>query len=189
MLNIGVGSGIFEEMATKKGLDVYSLDPNPRSIDTIRARFSVRTKAQVGYVQSIPYPSDFFNAVVVSEVLEHLSDEALDDGLREIHRVLVKGGYLLGTVPSRENLKEQIVVCPECGKRFHRWGHLQSFDPARVRALLSPYFQVEEIRERPFVTWPTLNWKGKILVLAKVLLYQFGIHGNNETLVFMATKR
>jgi len=48
VLNIGVGSGIFEEIGRDKGLDVYSLDPSPRSIETLRARFKVGTKAQVG---------------------------------------------------------------------------------------------------------------------------------------------
>lgn len=188
VLNIGVGTGIFEEIGRDKGLDIYSLDPNPRSIETLRARLKLGTKAQVGYIQSIPFPSDFFDAVVVSEVFEHLSDEVLKEGLAEIKHVLVRGGRVIGTVPARENLRAQIVVCPECGNRFHGRGHLQSFDLARMRALLLSYFQVEDLLERLFVTWPLLSWKGKIHELAKLLLHRIGIHGSNENIVFIAKK-
>jgi SAM-dependent methyltransferase len=190
VLNIGVGTGIFEELALARGFDVYSLDPSPHSIEVLRSRLGLgEDHAKVGYSQSIPFPDGCFNVVVMSEVLEHLADDVLHQTLGEVHRVLASGGHFMGTVPAREDLDANMVICPHCGERFHRWGHLQRFDIARMRALLAERFEVEELEERFFVTWSRLNWKGKLSSFAKVALLRLGVHGSNETLYFRGQKR
>ncbi|MEE9218699.1 MAG: methyltransferase domain-containing protein [Acidobacteriota bacterium] len=188
VLNIGVGDGAFEAAAIKRGLDVWSLDPNEKSMNALRERFGMGRKARTGYAQAIPFADRSFAVVVLSEVVEHLSGVILESALDEIARVLAPGGRLIGTVPARENLAEQTVVCPDCGKRFHRWGHTQSFDPARVRELLSRNFIDISAWERPFVTWSALNWKGKLHASIQMLLYSLGIHGQHESVVFIAHK-
>ncbi len=189
VLNVGIGTGVFEDLAAELGLDVYSLDPSERSIAALRQRMGSAEKAKVGYGQEIPFTDRFFDAVVVSEVIEHLTPEITHKTLSEISRVLVPGGRVLGTVPARENLTDQIVVCPDCGKRFHRWGHLQTFDSDSIRALLSQYFEIDEVLERYFVTWSALNWKGKATAFIKLSLGRIGIHGCGEWLYFGGRKR
>jgi SAM-dependent methyltransferase len=49
-------------------------------------------------IYSLPYPSDTFDAVILSEVLEHLADDVA--GLREVWRVLKPGGVVAITVPN-----------------------------------------------------------------------------------------
>ncbi len=188
VLNIGIGAGNFEQAAIRLGLDVYSLDPNEKSVVFLRQRFGVGEKAKVGYSQKIPFVNLFFDAVVISEVIEHLSDEVIENTLSEISRVLMPGGQIIGTVPAREKTSEQLAICPNCAKHFHRWGHVQTFDSNRIQTLLAKYFKVEEVFERPFITWSTLNWKGKATALLKILLYFPGIHGSNENIVFIANK-
>lgn len=189
VLDIGVGAGTFERLALQRGLEVFCLDPNPRTIEAIRDRFGLGERARVGYGQDIPFPDERFDAVVVSEVLEHLDDQALVATLRESARVLKPGGVLLGTVPARENLQEQRVVCPCCGATFHRWGHRQSFTVARLRELLAPAFDVVAIGERPFESWRHLNRKGRLLAVARRLLSAMGIRGRGEHIWFRAVKR
>jgi SAM-dependent methyltransferase len=189
VLDIGVGSGAFEDFASKRGLEVFALDPSDRSIVALQERLGLGDRARVGYSTAIPFPDDFFDAVVVSEVLEHLSDEVLDQSLAEIERVLARGGRLLGTVPARERLADQDVVCPDCGVRFHRWGHRQSFDSARITHLLGARFDVEKVYERRFVTWSTLNWKGRVAAAAQLALHSVGVKGGNTNIVFKARKR
>ena len=184
VLNIGCGSGIFEKLAAAKGIDVYSLDPSERSIQKMRQTLQLGDRAKVGYIEQLPFPDSQFDVVVVTEVLEHLPSGVLDAGLAEIRRVLKGGGRILGTVPSRENLSEQLVICPCCGKRFHRWGHEQSFDSEKIRRILKGCFETVKIIERPFVWWPTLNWKGKSVAAMKLMLWRLGVHGSSENLVF-----
>lgn len=93
----------------------------------------------------------------MSEVLEHLTDDVLERTIVEVHRVLVAEGHFIGTVPARENLIDQATVCPCCGKKFHRWGHLQTFDPQRLRDLLGQLFVLKYLTERTFVSWNDLN--------------------------------
>src|SRR5205085_6704097 len=160
-LNIGCGSGIFEGLALAKQIDIYSLDPSERSIGQLRGALHLGDKARVGYIQQLPFSDSYFDVVVVSEVLEHLTPEVTKAGLEEIRRVLKPGGRILGTVPSREDLRAQIAVCPSCGNKFHKWGHEQGFDPEKMEQLLGDYFCAVRVRERPIVPWRILNWKGK----------------------------
>ena len=196
VLNIGIGGGIFEEAALTRGINVHSLDPSERSIKSLRERLGMGEKAKVGYSQKIPFPDSFFNGLVMSELLEHLSDEVINSTLNEVHRVLVPGGCLLGTVPADEDLEEQIVCCPHCCNRFHRWGHLQSFDRTRIRSLLSDQFRVEELSQPDFtfgqpklIEWRKLNWKGKVHAALKACLLPIGICSPGKTIYFRATKR
>jgi SAM-dependent methyltransferase len=145
-------------------------------------------KALVGYVQDIPFKNEFFQTVVVSEVLEHLGDEELHRALAEIHRVLATGGRIIGTVPARENLRDQLVVCPKCGERFHRWGHAQTFDSVSIKALLSRHFDVEQAFECLFVDWTEVDWKGKIRGLVKKILFRMSLYGRYENIVFSGRK-
>lgn len=189
VLDVGVGSGLFEALALRSGLDVHAIDPSERAIASVGERLGLGEKARAGYVQAIPFPDSHFRAVVASEVFEHLDDSTLSAGLAEIRRVLAPGSCLFGTVPAREDLGRSLVVCPDCGKRFHRWGHVQSFDPARLRSLFESAFEPERIEERPFPPWRILNWKGKLLDATKVALWRLGIHGSLEWVYFRARKR
>jgi ubiquinone/menaquinone biosynthesis C-methylase UbiE len=189
VLNIGVGAGIFEEITLNLGLDVHSLDPSSSAIAALQQRLGIGVKAKVGYGQEIPFPDEYFDAVVASEVLEHLTEETASKVVAEVARVLVKGGSFLGTVPARENLREQLVVCPKCGERFHRWGHQQSFDPSRIRALMEQRFRMKEIIERAFPNWPTLNWKRKLAAFARQAFRFFGQHSSSENIYFHAQKK
>lgn len=49
-------------------------------------------------IYHLPYPSDTFDAVILSEILEHIERDV--DGLREVLRVLKPGGVVAITVPN-----------------------------------------------------------------------------------------
>jgi ubiquinone/menaquinone biosynthesis C-methylase UbiE len=133
-LNIGVGNGWLEEYLTREGWKVQSLDPNQTAMARLREKEVI---GNVGNVQALPYRDSVFDVVFCSEVLEHLTNNQLERGLKEIFRVLMPGGYLLGTVPSQEKLGDNEVVCPNCGQIFHRWGHLRSL----IKQSFQTFFQ------------------------------------------------
>ena len=188
VLNIGVGTGLFEKLAAERGLDVYCVDPDGKAIDSVRHRLGLGDRARVGYAQDLPFEDGLFDAVVASEVLEHLAEPELDASLEEIRRVLKPGGRFIGTVPARENLSDQMVVCPKCGERFHRWGHKQGFDPERLQDVLSSHFCVEEIKEVYFIPWKLLNWKGVIVEILRQIPRLFGGRISGANFVFSAAK-
>jgi SAM-dependent methyltransferase len=189
VLNVGVGAGLFEQTANQFGMDVFSLDPNEETVARLNKQPWMKGQARAGYLESIPFTSEAFDAVVVSDVLEHLSDEVLQKALGEIHRVLSPGGIIMGTVPARENLKQQMCVCPHCGERFHRWGHQQSFDEERLRTLLSRHFRVEVVKERFMPPRARLSRKESVVFLLKQFLLRAGMSWPGSSLYFCAGKR
>ena len=61
-------------------------------------------------VQRLPYPADFFNCVLSSDVFEHVR---LDDlGFREIFRVLKPGGIFVLQIPYGHSMPTRILVQP-----------------------------------------------------------------------------
>jgi len=172
-------------MASARGWKVLSVDPVEKSMARLVA---AGIDARCGMIESLPVASNSVDVVVCTEVLEHLSPDSLADGLKEVRRVLMAGGVLIGTVPYRENMIDNEVFCPHCHQVFHRWGHHQSFDENKVRAILGEYFHVVRVRPSYFPQWDSLNWKGKLGASAQWVLSLFRVYGATARIVFIASK-
>lgn len=187
VLNIGVGGGIFEKLAKDYGLDVYSLDPSEETINRMQ-KYLGSEHAKVGYSQDIPYKDNFFDGVVMSEVIEHLNDETINATIFDVKRVLKNNAIFIGTVPYKENLDEQATICPKCGEKFHRWGHVQSFDISRMSSILKKAFSSIVVRPKMYISWNTLNWKGKISTFFNYIFFKIGIKKSGLNLYFESRK-
>ncbi len=108
-------------------------------------RSSVKNLCTQGLIQSLPFPSGAFDAVVCTEVLEHIPEDLFPAAIAELRRVARK--YILVSIPNRENLLEKTVSCHACGLTFHRYGHLRSFNPDNLAKLFHPHFHLEECWE------------------------------------------
>lgn len=188
VLNIGIGNGVLERLAHAKSVDIHCLDPSELAIENLRSSLCIGQKAQVGYSQTMPFKNQEFHVVIMSEVLEHLSDDVMEQTIKECHRVLCRGGTFIGTVPADEKLSENNVVCPDCGKIFHRWGHVQEFSENRLRGYLERQFSQCILSRRYFGSWSSMNWKGKIGFMLKRLTISIGIKGGGESFFFIARK-
>ena len=191
VLNIGVGSGALERMASSKGVEMWALDPGERTIERIRQSLNMGERAQAGYSQTMPFPDGHFDALVMSEVLEHLDRDVFDATLVEVERVLKPGGRFIGTVPARERLEDSDVVCPNCSHHFHRWGHRASFDIGTMTRFLERHFAIETVHERFFNEWDSAGLKRRAAGLVKKLLSWRGIgtYGVARNIFFIARKR
>lgn len=190
VLNIGVGSGSLEALAARKGVDINALDPSVRAIARLRESLDLGDRAKVGYSQEIPFESDQFDAVVMTEVLEHLGQAVRDQTLDEVYRVLKPRGRLIGTVPAREKLSQAEVVCPHCEHHFHRWGHQASYDVSSMRALLDQRFEVQIVDEYFFNEWDSASWDRRLTGLLKKFLSWRGLgtYGQARNIFFVARK-
>lgn len=190
VLDVGVGSGVLERLAANKGVEIFALDPSERTIEHLREILRIGESAQVGYGQAMPFPNDYFDAVVMTEVLEHLDEDTREESLAEARRVLKPGGRLIGTVPARERLQDSEVVCPNCAHHFHRWGHRASFDVATMTALLRNRFVVEAVQERFFNEWESVGWGRRFTGLIKKFLSWGGLgtYGAARNIFFSVRK-
>jgi SAM-dependent methyltransferase len=184
-LNIGVGNGFLEDYLTKQGWRIRSLDPSKAPMKRLRKK---GLEADVGCIEALPYKDKTFDVVFCSEVLEHLSSEQLEIGLKEVCRVLKPEGYFIGTVPDQENLNDNIVICPGCGHIFHRWGHQQWFDQKGLYELFPKCWEILVVKTKLFINWKGLNLKRRVAAFIKLLLFYLGSHGSNETLYFLVKK-
>jgi len=136
VLDVGAGNGaIMKQIPGSIGID---LAPKDKAI-------------KKGGIENIPFGSEEFDTIFCTEVLEHLDNTILHKGLAEVYRVLKKGGYFITTVPYNEDLKAHEIFCPKCGSRFHRVGHIQSFNKKSMQSLLSKNkFKIIVNRSVPF---------------------------------------
>lgn len=161
VLNIGSGDGGLEIMLQSRGAVVSLLDPSPETVARLRSALDAGERARQGHSQAIPFDSQTFDVVIMTEVLEHLTEAALLETLREVFRVLVAGGRFLGTVPFDEDLTREQVFCPHCQHTFHERGHLQSFTCGRLAGLLSNAgFDVQRCYVRAFAHWQAGTARG-----------------------------
>jgi SAM-dependent methyltransferase len=187
ILNVGIGGAVLERCAKNKGVDIYSLDPDWKSLSNYTADNISHLAA--GRLEGIPFADNTFDAVVVSEVLEHLTPEVMYRALQEIRRVLIPGGQIIGTVPCDENLAEATVVCPHCGEVFHKVGHLQSFDVTSMLEVLEQFFVTPSCFERAFMAKENVGWKELSVDLLRNILVRAGVLTRDKQLVFRGRKK
>ena len=95
ILDVGCGGGLVSEALARLGYQVRGVDLNPGAIEAAR-RHATSAGVEVDYVAgsaySLPQADGTVDAVVASDVFEHLHD--LDVALGEISRVLRPGGVV-----------------------------------------------------------------------------------------------
>lgn len=138
ILDVGGGNGALLHRLKKRyrGRKVTAIDLVPRS-----------NGVRKGDCTNLDFDDARFDTIFCMDVIEHLSDEDLDDCLNEANRVLRTGGYAIFTTLNNERLEGSTVACPECQCKFHRWGHCQVFDGIRVERLFKKKgFKVVKMR-------------------------------------------
>jgi len=165
ILNIGVGSGYFEELCIEAGWDIHSLDIDKNVKDRLNKK---GVKVHIGTIGLIPLDDNYFDFIICSEVLEHLSDDQLKNALHELYRMIKPNGYIIGTVPNNEDISQSITICPSCNHKFHRWGHHQSFTKIDLNKLFSKFSDVK-IKIRVFKDFTKIS----VLHYLKYLIRSF----------------
>ena len=106
VLELGCGTGYFTSALAKTGAQITAIDISPDLLRVARekcVRPNISFEIQNAY--SLSYGEGTFDAVVGSSVLHHLE---VNSALREIHRVLKRGGSIRFTEPNMMN--PQIAV-------------------------------------------------------------------------------
>jgi len=179
VLDIGFGDGFFFKALYKcnKNLNLYGLDISEKNVEITKRELDesgIKVDLTVGSIDTLPFSENYFDVIVASEVLEHLDNSTLQKGLSEIVRILKPGGYFLATTPANENLKDLLCYCPQCGYSFHRWGHKQSFDKARIQSLFGSFFDKVKIKLVAFYWGARL--KGNVVKIVSYFIKLITFH-------------
>lgn len=101
ILDVGCGPG---RLAIRAGSvagpagEICGIDPAPEMVELARrkaAHAGVTARFEVGVIEALPYPPDYFDVVLSSLMLHHLPDAVKQRGLGEIRRVLKPAGRLV----------------------------------------------------------------------------------------------
>lgn len=95
LLDIGFGSGIFLPELARRCDELHGIDvhPNIQFVEDMLSKEGVRSTLLKASATAIPYPDDYFDAVVCISVLEHIHD--LPTAIAEIRRVTRPDGVIV----------------------------------------------------------------------------------------------
>jgi ubiquinone/menaquinone biosynthesis C-methylase UbiE len=118
-------------------------------------------------IYQLPYPDDTFDAIILSEILEHIDRDV--DGLREVYRVLKPGGVVAITVPNanypflwdpiNKTLETLFHTHIGSGPLAGIWAnHVRLYTAEQLRkSVLTAGFQVEEERAFTHYSFPFIH--------------------------------
>lgn len=104
MLDIGAGMGYVEDLISKKNnIDVYANDFSDVSIQNLKKKHKGNFKKMSIY--SLKYSVNFFDVVLILEVLEHIPPSKIFNVLHSINKIIKRNGFLIVSVPMNEGLE------------------------------------------------------------------------------------
>jgi 2-polyprenyl-6-hydroxyphenyl methylase/3-demethylubiquinone-9 3-methyltransferase len=96
VLDLGCGGGLVSEAVAAHGFQVTGMDISKKSVEVATTHARIHAPGNIylhGSIFDIPFPDNSADAVIVSDVLEHLHDVLA--ALAEVHRVLRPKGVLV----------------------------------------------------------------------------------------------
>ncbi len=98
ILDIGCGIGTYVDKFRSLGGHAFGVD-----VDAEKLADAHRTKRlqllAVAVSEALPFPNDYFDVVVLHEVIEHVADDYAT--IREAHRVVHRNGRIIVFAPNR----------------------------------------------------------------------------------------
>lgn len=147
VLEVGSAPCQFTALLESAGFDVTGVDIDPSRFTPLIESLNLDVVACDIEKERLPFESDSFDLVILTEVLEHLRIDPLNT-LREIRRVLSDSGKLLLTTPNQYHLPAVWEFLKGNGsisfaheqfskiERLGHMGHVREYAPADLRDLL-----------------------------------------------------
>ncbi|MFA5060286.1 MAG: methyltransferase domain-containing protein [Candidatus Omnitrophota bacterium] len=126
LLDIGCATGFLLDEARKDGWDVFGVELSDWAAGYAQNNLSLKNITK-GTVHEAHYPDNFFDAIILKDVIEHLRDPRAT--LLEIRRILKPNGVICVNTPNINSLLSKIL-------KAKWWGikqlHLFYFTPASL---------------------------------------------------------
>jgi SAM-dependent methyltransferase len=86
-----------------------------------------------GYLENLEYPNNFFDAIILDNVLEHVPDPVVF--MKKVISIVKPGGYIFGTTPNFSSI-DRLFFRKYWGG-FHMPRHIYVFNAHNLRLLMS----------------------------------------------------
>lgn len=189
-LEVGIAYGFLAALVKSNGWEAegLELEENIPVYCAFARRHGIPVHSGRLGVAPLPFPGGSYDAVIFSEVLEHLR---LSPGLvfRELHRLLAPGGWLLVSTPNHARLanvlkllagRSVVEAFPEdaaCENATELLTHVREYTMREMKRLLAAArFEVrrarysacmEQRKPRRFLTALIPPWRGNLMLLAQ----------------------
>jgi ubiquinone/menaquinone biosynthesis C-methylase UbiE len=98
VLDVGCGIGAYVEKLCTLNADAFGVDVDAEKLDEARREKNLQSLA-VSVSETLPFPDDAFDAVLLHEAIEHVADDR--QTIREAQRVVKRGGSVIVFAPNR----------------------------------------------------------------------------------------
>jgi ubiquinone/menaquinone biosynthesis C-methylase UbiE len=184
ILDIGCGDGYYLHLMSNLGVPLFLTGTDYDEVGLVKARKNLGKKIplfQGDLMKKLPFKNAQFDKATMSEVSEHLPDDV--KGLKEVYRILKKGGTLVLTVPCHNyplfwdpinwTLEHFLGTHIKSGFFAGLWNqHERLYKPEEIRKVVEKAgFTVERLET---TTWWCLPFNHYIVNLVARLL----AHGN-----------
>ena len=107
ILDVGAGIGLFVELASRWNLSCTGIDGSKGAIEIAKERYPGINLIHAEASKRFPFPDQSFRALVMNQVIEHLSAPEGLSCIHECFRVLKPGGIFYIASPSKSNKAER----------------------------------------------------------------------------------
>jgi SAM-dependent methyltransferase len=150
LLNVGCGSGVFNDLAAEGGFAVRGVEPDLKAWELAMKRAGTRYPVANQNLLDLE-EKDSADVVVMHDVLEHIDCEgAAVDALAGLVR---PGGVAVVSVPALDSL---------FGYHDRQLGHYRRYTRTSLRRALHPRFKIEKIRYLGLSGVPLVLWYSRI---------------------------
>lgn len=185
ILDVGCGDAFFLHLLSnlKINLKLYGSDIDIKALSSAQKNLKGKKIIfkEADLMKKLPFDDDFFDKVIMAEVAEHLPNDV--KGLKEINRVLKKGGLLSLSVPNKNYpllWDPPNWILERTQKKHIKSGFWAGIWNQHVR-LYSPE-QIKKVAEKAGfdviicepITWWSLPFNHHLINLAARALYREG---------------
>ncbi|MFH1942603.1 MAG: class I SAM-dependent methyltransferase [bacterium] len=128
VLDVGCGDGQILQFMQNLGWVAEGVDFDPVAVENARQK---GLRVHAGTLQSLAAPSNSFEAIILSHVIEHVHAPA--ELLRECHRLIKPRGRLIVLTPNADSWGHRKFQ--NCWRGLEPPRHLQIFTPQSLRRL------------------------------------------------------
>jgi predicted SAM-dependent methyltransferase len=105
---------------------ITGVDVNPKAVQFLRKQGFT---CVLGNGKKLPFADESFDGIMCSHVIEHLQPNEALQLMKEISRVLKKGGLCIIRTPHYRNAEQF----------YHHFGHTRPYFPQSIRMLIEQY--------------------------------------------------
>jgi 2-polyprenyl-3-methyl-5-hydroxy-6-metoxy-1,4-benzoquinol methylase len=140
LLDIGCGNGHLIKRLSNMGWDVEGMDFDPVAVEYCKSQ---GLNARSGNFFDMNYPSNYYDAVTMSHVIEHVPDPAKT--LKEVYRILKPGGTLVMETPNSDSWIYNDIMQEEW-LHLHPPAHIIIFNSENMKTLVeSVNFEIKKL--------------------------------------------